>query len=539
MKNKKFYILSIAIAILLITITTVASYAYFSASVTNSSTVNDSVVTTGQMELEFTDGPEVTLSNGLPGSYVEKTFTVRNVGTLATTYDVYFSDLINTFVDKSDLVYTLTSNDGGLNVLETQIPARAEKFIDSQPIGVNETHTYTLRITFKETNDNQDDNQGKKFKTIIRVNEVRTNDSLLGYLDNQDYGETGEYQDTIVANGVSYPVHVYNYVGDQVWTTSTVPNSGKFGSSEDIGTASTNATKMVAIKVDGDLTIGSGVTVQPYSTSYGGPKGFMIYVTGTLTNNGLIDNSHGGKAAGQTVYLWQNAEYTSDNNKYEVVPAAGATGAVKKKIGESGTAGTAGTNASGRATGGGGTGSGASIGVSYAGAGGRGSSYSGGTGSGSVFGCNSGASTSGAGSSSGGAGGAGWSNGNTCAVVGGAGNPNPGISKTASGDSKTNGASGSGGLLVIYANEFINGSSGTVYAKGAAAGVVTHSSKKYAGGSSGGGSINIFYVNGYTNNNASSTALSAAGGVRSNGGSGGNGTVTIGSIETGTFVKTN
>ena len=41
---------------------------------------------------------------------------------------------------------------------------------------------------------------------------------------------------------------------------------------------------------NGDLTINEGVAVRPYyDENYGGPKGLIIYVTGTLTNNGTMN----------------------------------------------------------------------------------------------------------------------------------------------------------------------------------------------------------------------------------------------------------
>ena len=56
------------------------------------------------------------LDNAIPGSSVSKTFTVKNTGNVATNYTIYFSELSNKFVDKTDLVYTLTSSNGGKNV---------------------------------------------------------------------------------------------------------------------------------------------------------------------------------------------------------------------------------------------------------------------------------------------------------------------------------------------------------------------------------------------------------------------------------------
>ena len=172
--SKRPYVIAIALALLLVVTITATSYAYFTGSVTNSGTINNTVVTTTSLQIEFTDGPTVGLENALPGTYVTKTFKVENKGSGDTTYDVYMSDLINDFADKTDLVYTLTSADGGANVSsQTQVPATSSKIVNSQLLRAGETHNYTLRIDFLETNDNQDDNKGKTFSTIIRVNEVQ------------------------------------------------------------------------------------------------------------------------------------------------------------------------------------------------------------------------------------------------------------------------------------------------------------------------------------------------------------------------------
>jgi len=172
--SKRPYVIAIVLALALVVTITATSYAYFSANVINSGTVNNTVVTTTSLEIEFTDGPQVSLENAVPGQYIEKTFKVENKGSGDTTYDVYMSDLINDFADKADLVYTLTSNDGGYNLsTQTQVPDTNTKIVNAQLLRAGEEHNYTLRIEFKETNDNQDDNKNKSFTTIIRVNEVQ------------------------------------------------------------------------------------------------------------------------------------------------------------------------------------------------------------------------------------------------------------------------------------------------------------------------------------------------------------------------------
>ena len=90
--NKKFHYVIISLLVLVFVVTlTISSYAYFTATVTGTS--NNNVVTTGTMEIEFSDGPQVGLDNIIPGSYIEKTFSVRNTGTVDTYYDIYMSDL--------------------------------------------------------------------------------------------------------------------------------------------------------------------------------------------------------------------------------------------------------------------------------------------------------------------------------------------------------------------------------------------------------------------------------------------------------------
>ena len=55
------------------------------------------------MKIKFADGPEISLKNAIPGDSLIKIFRVENTGTVITTYDIYLSDVVNTFVDKSDL----------------------------------------------------------------------------------------------------------------------------------------------------------------------------------------------------------------------------------------------------------------------------------------------------------------------------------------------------------------------------------------------------------------------------------------------------
>ena len=173
MKDKKILILSIVGVLLLVSIVVATSYAYFVANVSGNKDTNNVVVTNGVMALEYKDGDEITLANAVPGNSVTKTFTVKNTGNVSTNYTIYFSELSNKFVDKTDLVYTLTSSDGGKNVAQTQVPSKNEAMVSNYAIEAGKKHTYTLTITFLDKAENQDDNQNVSFSTKVSINETK------------------------------------------------------------------------------------------------------------------------------------------------------------------------------------------------------------------------------------------------------------------------------------------------------------------------------------------------------------------------------
>ena len=164
-KNKK--LLLVAISAFLVMIISTVSYAYFTASVAGNNSAQATVIQTGHMQVTYAEGDIVGITtNMLPGNYIEKSFTVVNTGTVDTTYSIYLNDVENTFVTKSDLVYELITEDGRV-VAQTTCPDSNSKIATDINLPVNATHHYTLRITFKETGLNQDDNKGKKFKSKI------------------------------------------------------------------------------------------------------------------------------------------------------------------------------------------------------------------------------------------------------------------------------------------------------------------------------------------------------------------------------------
>ncbi|MBQ4263194.1 MAG: hypothetical protein IJB83_02980 [Bacilli bacterium] len=185
--NKKILI-GIVISVLLLGVIGL-SYSFFSVSVTGEGRQN--TVTAGTLELQYIDGNGVSLPRAYPGQSVTKVVSVKNIGTLDTEYDLLYKDLINE-ITKDELVvsYTCTSYkdyvsstnkgqvSGTCNSLSNQVVPYSISATDSVitskiSIASSITHEYTFTFTFKEMNNNQDYNQGKRFSTKINIVEYK------------------------------------------------------------------------------------------------------------------------------------------------------------------------------------------------------------------------------------------------------------------------------------------------------------------------------------------------------------------------------
>ena len=225
---------------------------------------------------------------------------------------------------------------------------------------------------------------------------VKKNESILGKI--LEFKASGNYNVEIEDEKYNFNVIVVNknlvLDGENLVEGAILTNNVyEFGDkNNDVATATSEAKNMVVLKVNGNLTINENITVTSCKsdTGYGGPKGMLIYSSGTLTNNGTISmTARGAKAQGQNVYLWKN-----EDSSYEYIPAVGAAGGIGAKLSGYGDgAHVNGNNGSSaiekRQTGGGGSGS--VISYTYSsvispksGNGSHGTSYSGGTGGGTV-----------------------------------------------------------------------------------------------------------------------------------------------------------
>ena len=170
-----FYTASVILSILIILSIVSLSYAFFTSIITGNETASSDVVETGSLSIVYTNGQELKGESIEPGWSLSKTFTVENTGTVEATYNINWENLTNTFVNKEDLVMSLTSTNGGGTLKESQIRGSGShiniiKDIKIQPGVIQE---YRLTIEYKNKDYDQSSDMGKSLIGKIEVRDAK------------------------------------------------------------------------------------------------------------------------------------------------------------------------------------------------------------------------------------------------------------------------------------------------------------------------------------------------------------------------------
>ena len=141
----------------------------------------DATASTAELKLRYTDcaNEDVSTCGDItaelaPGDSTTKVFSISNVGTVDIKYDIYFRELMSTFVNE-ELVYKLedlTSNE--VIVEETAVPNGTNDGLplkNSLIAKVGTTVIYRLTITYLDKDYNQTANRNAEFSMKIGIRE--------------------------------------------------------------------------------------------------------------------------------------------------------------------------------------------------------------------------------------------------------------------------------------------------------------------------------------------------------------------------------
>ena len=172
MKDKKIlYGMFLIFTFILVTGLT---YAFFSQTITGNDVAETINVTTTELKLNFTDGKYIELKEAMPGDFVTKTFSVENTGTEIGYYKINWQEF-NNKINDDELQVEFTcksykgSTESGTCSNLTREAAYNRDLKSNIEIASGIRHEYTLKLTFMDTNQNQNENQGKSFSGVLRV----------------------------------------------------------------------------------------------------------------------------------------------------------------------------------------------------------------------------------------------------------------------------------------------------------------------------------------------------------------------------------
>ena len=188
---------------LLLIMTTGLSYAYFSASVKGNENAKDMVVEAGTLSLVYTDGPEIKAQNIKPGWSTTKEVSVKNNGTLDTNYNIIWQSLTNEVANNEMVISATCQRLNASGTVEGTCESISQAAISDMTIAkkinieAGITHKYTFTILFKETNSDQNNNQGKEFNGVLGIEEYKApdfaTDSWSTIIANVKAGNGSEY----------------------------------------------------------------------------------------------------------------------------------------------------------------------------------------------------------------------------------------------------------------------------------------------------------------------------------------------------------
>ena len=202
MKDKK--ILFGTFTALLLLLTTGLSYAWFSASISGNENAKNVVVEAGTLSLVYTDGPEIKAQNIKPSWSTIKEVSVKNTGTLDTNYNIIWQSLTNEITNNEMVISATCQRLNASGIVEGTCESISQAAISDMTIAkkinieAGITHKYTFTILFKETNADQNTNQGKKFNGVLGIEEYKApnfaTDSWSTIIANVKAGNGSEYK---------------------------------------------------------------------------------------------------------------------------------------------------------------------------------------------------------------------------------------------------------------------------------------------------------------------------------------------------------
>lgn len=257
MKNRRIIVLCITAIVLIVTGLLYFSYGYYMTNITGTENSKKLTSLTKIFKFEFSDGTEKLVSsntNFIPGSVIEKTFTITNKSTEGVYFNIDLDEVTNTFSRTSDIIYEVYYNN---EIISTNIfPTINSSIVTNLYIEKDGTRTYTLKVKYLNSDENQISDIGKSISANIvfsRTDSPKTKFNILG----NSYQEIRSGK-----NLIPYP-----YVSTTLTSNGVVWTDNKDGSVTANGTATGYSVFILVNKMDISAYHGKSLTLSLNATN--------------------------------------------------------------------------------------------------------------------------------------------------------------------------------------------------------------------------------------------------------------------------------
>lgn len=201
MKRKKGILHGLIALIVIVFLIIGFTYGYVSSNIHGNTNENSVVVDLENSSIEYTDLSSSDTNKLIePGFSDTKLFTVKNLGNTNVKYNIKLVSVVNTFARRNDLTYILyrksgensidtTTYSGATIISEGVFPNDDMYIISGETLNQNDIYTYALKVTYENSQENQNVNKGAIFQSKIEINDTIDNpfeEGTLAYkiLDN-------------------------------------------------------------------------------------------------------------------------------------------------------------------------------------------------------------------------------------------------------------------------------------------------------------------------------------------------------------------
>lgn len=173
MKKKNIIILVSIGALLIIISTFFVSFGYLSSQIISKDGKSSSFLNQ-IIKVEYSDGTEKLITkesnNFIPGSTIEKTFNIKNIGNKDIFYSIKLDKVENTFERLNDITYELYLNDTLINT--NTFPTTTSTIAYNLFLKQNDTNNFKLVVKYNNSTENQIVDSGKIINAIFSFEEL-------------------------------------------------------------------------------------------------------------------------------------------------------------------------------------------------------------------------------------------------------------------------------------------------------------------------------------------------------------------------------